>query len=181
MQWRHRGPVSISVGLCGLTKVSRPFSTEQTSGQNAAAAQKIKQDLAGAGFTGVKVVAETFVVQAKTKDGNPVLMTNGPRGMSVFEAMNAGQHSARTILGQGTGDAGSINWSVLGPDKLQRVIEGPQHTTTMTVAVTGTTCKLEVTYELKSGFKEFKFKQLRNGQPGFFTQPEVAETKRSIR
>ena len=61
-----------------------------TSDQNVAAAQRIRQDLTSAGFTDVKVVAESFVVQAKTKDGNPVLMTIGPHGMSVFEAMNSG-------------------------------------------------------------------------------------------
>lgn len=65
-------------------------STQETagSGQNLAAAQKIQQDLKSAGFTDVKVVAESFVVQAKSKDGDPVLMTIGPHGMSVFEAMN---------------------------------------------------------------------------------------------
>ena len=57
------------------------------SGQTAAA-QKIKDDLQKAGFTDIKVVAESFVVQAKTKDGNPIVMTIGPHGMSVFEAMN---------------------------------------------------------------------------------------------
>jgi hypothetical protein len=33
-------------------------------------------------------VAESFVMQAKSKDGNPVLMTIGPQRMSVFEVMN---------------------------------------------------------------------------------------------
>jgi hypothetical protein len=59
-----------------------------TASQNLVAAQKIKQDLKNAGFTNVKVVAESFVVQAKSRDGDPVLMTIGPHGMSVFEAMN---------------------------------------------------------------------------------------------
>ncbi|OSI60301.1 hypothetical protein BSZ22_31415 [Bradyrhizobium canariense] len=58
-----------------------------TSGQTTAA-QKIQDDLKKAGFTDIKVVAESFVVQAKTKDGNPMVMTIGPHGMSVFEAMN---------------------------------------------------------------------------------------------
>ena len=59
------------------------------SSQNLAAAQQIQQDLKSAGFSDVKVVAESFVVQAKTKDGHPVVMTIGPHGMSVFEAMNS--------------------------------------------------------------------------------------------
>lgn len=94
---------------------------------------------------------------------------------------SAGRRSARTILGQGNSGAGSMNWTVLGPDKLQRDIEGPQHVMTMTIVVTGTNCTLEVNFKLKPGFKEFKMKQLRNGQPGFFTQPKVTETKCSIK
>ena len=61
-----------------------------------AAAQQIQQDLKKAGFTDVKVVAESFVVQAKSKDGNPVVMTIGPHGMSVFESMNGTNSSSTT-------------------------------------------------------------------------------------
>ncbi|MBM0206757.1 hypothetical protein JNW90_29895 [Micromonospora sp. STR1s_5] len=47
----------------------------------------------------MNVVAESFVVQAKTKDGDPVVMTIGPHGMTVFEALRAGS----------TGSTGSSN------------------------------------------------------------------------
>lgn len=74
-----------------------------SAGQNSqAAAQKIKQDLQSAGFKDVNVVAQSFVVQAKTKDGNPVVMTIGPHGMSVLEAMNSSS-------GNSTDQTGSIN------------------------------------------------------------------------
>lgn len=77
---------------------SRAGSSNQSAqigeaGSNAAAAQKIRQDLQSAGFTDVKVVAESFVVQAKSKDGDPVLMTIGPHGMSIFEAMGTNSSS----------------------------------------------------------------------------------------
>jgi hypothetical protein len=71
-------------------------------GSNAATAQKIRQDLQSAGFTDVKVVAESFVVQAKSKDGEPVLMTIGPRGMTVFEAMGTGSNAASGTTGSTT-------------------------------------------------------------------------------
>jgi hypothetical protein len=45
---------------------------------NVTAVQKIREDLQNAGFTDVKVMAESFVVQAKSKDGSPVLMTHRP-------------------------------------------------------------------------------------------------------
>lgn len=73
-----------------------------TSSQNLAAAQQIQQDLQKAGFTDVKVVAESFVVQAKSKDGNPVVMTIGPQGMSVFEAMNVDSKGSQSGSSQGT-------------------------------------------------------------------------------
>jgi hypothetical protein len=69
------------------------------TGSNAATAQKIRQDLQSAGFTDIKVVAESFVVQAKSKDGEPVLMTIGPRGMTVFEAMGTGSNSTSNTTG----------------------------------------------------------------------------------
>lgn len=87
---------------------SSPADTAGNSSQNqdADATQKIRQDLQKAGFTDVKVVARSFVVQAKSSDGNPVLMTIGPHGMSVFEAMSgAGSNSA--TVGKGSGTAGT--------------------------------------------------------------------------
>jgi ABC-type glycerol-3-phosphate transport system substrate-binding protein len=81
------------------------------SGQTAAA-QKIKDDLQKAGFTDIKVVAESFVVQAKTKEGNPIIMTIGPNGMSVFEAMNmTTSGSGGTTSSQGTTGSSSSNSS----------------------------------------------------------------------
>lgn len=73
---------------------SQPSNQANTgSGHDRVNAQKISQDLQSAGFTDVKIVAESFVVQAKSKDGDPVLMTIGPHGMSLFEAMNSGNGS----------------------------------------------------------------------------------------
>jgi hypothetical protein len=73
---------------------SAQTNRDSSPNQNLVAAQKIKKDLQSAGFTNVKVVAESFVVQAKSRDGDPVLMTIGPHGMSVFEAMNSNNSSS---------------------------------------------------------------------------------------
>lgn len=56
-------------------------------------AQKLTQDLQNAGFSNVKVVEEAFVVSATTKEGNPIVMTLGPNGMSAFEAITGGPAS----------------------------------------------------------------------------------------
>lgn len=55
--------------------------------QSLATAQKLKQDLQNAGFTNVNVMAEAFVVRAKTKNGDPVVMTIGPNGFEAVEAL----------------------------------------------------------------------------------------------
>ena len=56
----------------------------------------------------MKVVAESFVVQARSKDGDPVLMTIGPHGMSVFEAMNTNSGSGSNS-GTTTGSSSSTS------------------------------------------------------------------------
>jgi hypothetical protein len=96
-----QSPSSQSNSMTNPQNQSRSGSPNQSvksgdPGWNAATAQKIRQDLQSAGFTDVKVVAESFVVQAKSKDGDPVLMTIGPHGMSVFEAMGTNSSSSST-------------------------------------------------------------------------------------
>jgi uncharacterized protein YdeI (BOF family) len=53
--------------------------------QNIAIAQRLKKSLESEGFTDVKIVAQSFVVQGKSPDGDPVVMTIGPHGMSVLK------------------------------------------------------------------------------------------------
>jgi len=57
----------------------------QKAEQSALTIDKLTQDLQNAGFSDVKVLEDAFLVQAKTKDGNPILMTFGPNGMSALE------------------------------------------------------------------------------------------------
>ena len=87
---------------------SSPADAARNSSQAQAtdAIQKIRQDLQKAGFTDVKVVARSFVVQAKSSDGSPVLMTIGPHGMSVFEAMSGAGSNSGTV-GMGSAPAGT--------------------------------------------------------------------------
>lgn len=109
---------ALGLVLSGAAVAQTASGTNSSSGSQAAApsgnqrsmatAQKIKQDLQAAGFTDVNVVAESFVVQAKTKDGDPVVMTVGPHGMTVFEAMNpAHAGSSPSTTGSTSGTAGS--------------------------------------------------------------------------
>lgn len=74
---------------------------------------KLTKDLQVAGFTDVKVIEDAFLVQAKTKDGNPVVMTLGPDGVTALEMSNlVGPHQAGT-----TGLAPSDNKATKVPVK----------------------------------------------------------------
>ena len=84
------------------------------------------------------------------------------------------------ILGQKSPDGGS-QWKVTGESRLERVVNGPQSIITQTIEVSGTSCKLDVKFELKPGFTEYVFKQIRNGQPGYFTEPKVSSTTCTIK
>ena len=61
--------------------------------------QKLQATLQQAGFTDIKVVPSSFLVQAKDRDGNPVMMVINPD--SVF-AVTAGPASSTT--GSGASD-----------------------------------------------------------------------------
>jgi hypothetical protein len=59
--------------------------SQKADQQSAPTIEKLTQDLQKAGFSEVKVLQDAFLVQAKTKDGNPILMTIGPHSMSALE------------------------------------------------------------------------------------------------
>lgn len=71
-------------------------------------------------------------------------------------------------------------WTVQEGNKLQKIIDQPQSTTEMTVTVDGKTCKLDVQFKLKPGFKEFAFIKIMDGKIGYFTQPMVQTTTCTI-
>jgi hypothetical protein len=116
--------MKILVTAATLALLATPAFAQSTSGsqnqqanqnqQGLVAAQKIKQDLQREGFKDVKIVAESFVVQGKSPEGNPVLMTIGPHGMSVFEAMNSNSSNSGTV-GSSSGSQNGTSGSSSNP------------------------------------------------------------------
>jgi hypothetical protein len=50
--------------------------------------QKLRETLAADGYTDVKIAPGSYVVSAKDKDGNKVVMMIGPNSMTVMKAPN---------------------------------------------------------------------------------------------
>ena len=83
----------------GGTNSATSSQSAANSGQNTVV-QKIQDDLKKAGFTDIKIVAESFVVQAKTKDGKtPTVAPDGDVYAFVLPSINEGD--APSIEGGG--------------------------------------------------------------------------------
>ncbi len=70
---------------------------------------RVKQDLEKAGFTDVKIVESTFVVQAKSKDGDPITMFIGPHGFSAVETLKPANNSSSSSGGPTSSGQSSTN------------------------------------------------------------------------
>jgi hypothetical protein len=75
----------------GLTAANAQSTSTNTSGSSTgtqqstqAVPQEIKQKLTADGFTNVQVVPGSFLVSAKDKSGDPVMMVIGPHSMTIL-------------------------------------------------------------------------------------------------
>jgi hypothetical protein len=94
-----------------VTKPTAPDAAKQPR-QSALTIEELMQDLQKAGFTEVKVLEDAFLIQAKTKDGNPIVMSIGPNGMSALEVSKSSGASQET-----TGQAHPSSSVAPGPAK----------------------------------------------------------------
>lgn len=87
------------LGLCQAAALAQsPSSSQSTATAPSSPAQasnqslpdKIKQKLTAKGFTNVQVVPQSYLVNAKDKDGDPVTMLIGPNSMTVFTVVPEG-------------------------------------------------------------------------------------------
>jgi len=73
--------------------------------------QQIINDLQGAGYTDVRVMPESFLVRAKDRDGNPVMMVINPDSITAITEIGSGRESPQTTGSgaQGNPSAGPAN------------------------------------------------------------------------
>jgi hypothetical protein len=93
------------------TKLTSPSGS---SAQNSSAAQgtqnipqEIKQKLSQDGFTNVQVVPGSYLVSAKDKNGDPVMMVIGPHSMTIMSELPNSTGTATT--GSSSGSSGLSN------------------------------------------------------------------------
>ena len=109
---------------------SQEGSSSATKSKALLTINKLKQDLQKAGFSDVQVLADSFVVQAKDKEGNPTVMTLSPGGVFAISAISEGNRqkeaNARTGSSPSEGTtSGPANSSNVSPSRGEGVAGQP--------------------------------------------------------
>ncbi len=101
---------ALAQGAYAQTSSSSSPST-QSNAQAAQQAQslpaEIKNKLTQDGFTNVTVVPGSFVVSAKDKHGDPVMMMIGPNSMTILTAVNQQNQTTGSGSSSSSGASGS--------------------------------------------------------------------------
>jgi hypothetical protein len=92
----------------------------QTNGTNLR--QQLTNNLQQSGFTDIKVVPDSFLVQAKDKSGNPVTMFIGPN--SATEVTTVGSNDQATDAGNAGLRSGGMFTSLPAKDELSSKVVG---------------------------------------------------------
>jgi hypothetical protein len=92
------------------TQSNQPTSSKSQA-QNQSIREQVQKNLQQAGYTDVKIMPESFLVRAKDKDGNPVMMVINPDSVTAITEINRGSESATT----GSANPGSQRGTPSGP------------------------------------------------------------------
>ena len=100
-----------------------PAATKtQTGGANLQ--QQVTTNLQNSGFTNVKVMPDSFLVQATDKSGNPVTMFIGPNSMTEVTTVGANGQATGTNTGVSAKNVGGMFASVPASDELSSKVVG---------------------------------------------------------
>ena len=77
-----------------------PPATTKTQTGGASLQQQVTTNLQNSGFTNVKVMPDSFLVQATDKSGNPVTMFIGPNSMSEVTTVGANGQASGINTGE---------------------------------------------------------------------------------
>jgi hypothetical protein len=105
---------AIVLGIGAANAQSSPSSTSSTGTagqQSAQVPQEIKQKLSADGFTNVQVVPGSYLVSAKDKNGDPVMMVIGPHSMTILTELPKSNSSTTGSSTSSSGQSGTSSSS----------------------------------------------------------------------
>jgi hypothetical protein len=99
-----------AIAAASLTLPQMAFAQESPPPQKQQSLQsRVKANLEQAGFTDVQIMARSFLVQAKDKDGNPVMMVINPDSITSVTELSGGQQAPAASQSSNTGAAVASN------------------------------------------------------------------------
>src|SRR5664279_2711557 len=103
---------------------SAPTATTNTQTRGAGIQQQVTTNLQNSGFTNVKVMPDSFLVQATDKSGNAVTMFIGPNSISAVTTVGANGQASGTSTGESAKNTGGTFASVPASDELSSKVVG---------------------------------------------------------
>jgi len=101
-----------------------PTATTKTQKGGASLQQQVTTNLQNSGFTNVKVMPDSFLVQATDKSGNAVTMFIGPNSMSEVTTVGANGQASASNTGEPGKNTGGMFTSVPASDELSSKVVG---------------------------------------------------------
>jgi hypothetical protein len=103
-------PIILALGLAlaltgtGFAQNNPGQNNQNAQQRNQNAQQQVTNDLKAAGFTDIKIMPESFLVRAKDKSGNPVMMVINPDSITAVTEVNSSKGSSTTGAAPNTGN-----------------------------------------------------------------------------
>src|SRR5579863_7215866 len=86
--------------------------------------QQLTNSLQQSGFTNIKIVPDSFLVQADDKSGNPVTMFIGPNSATEFTTVGSNDQASGSNAGNSEMRSGSMFTTVPAKDELSSKVVG---------------------------------------------------------
>lgn len=110
--------VTLALAGSSLAQNQNAGQTTASGTSSVSIQQKVKRNLAEAGFSDIKVMPESFLVRAKDKSGNPVMMIINPDSVTAVTAMNGGNGNS----GSSAAAAQQVQLTSQQKQKIQQVV-----------------------------------------------------------
>jgi hypothetical protein len=108
----------------GSPPASTPPAITKTQAGGTGLQRQVTTNLQNSGFTNVKIMPDSFLVQATDKSGNPVTMFIGPNSMSEVTTVGANGQPSGTSTGDSAKTTDGMFTSVPASDELSSKVVG---------------------------------------------------------
>src|ERR1035437_5870655 len=113
---------SMALAQANSASPAAPTTSSNPQKSGASLQQQVTTNLQNSGFTNVKVMPDSFLVQANDKSGNAVKMFIGPNSMS--EVTTVGPNGQASGTNTGASENGGMFTSVPAKDELSSKVVG---------------------------------------------------------